>query len=293
MKAKVSVFVLLCGLLCFSLGCTPQGTGTLQLNLTDKPAEEEYSEVFITFSEISVHRGEEQDVIETLQDKDNENDVDDSGWIVISEKDQGFDLLKLQDGKFELIAEEDLTEGIYTQIRLKIVEGDDKTYVTLVGEDGEKYPLIVPSGPQSGLKLIHPFRIIAGATTILFLDFNAEKSVLRTGNGQYKLKPTIAVLSEFSHTQGIEGTVFIVDTEDPISSAEVSAFYADEVDDSNALPVGSILTDDQGNFTLPLPAGTYVLKVEAETYENTTTEEITVIGEEWNQLANPIFLTPL
>ncbi len=124
MKAKlsvVSVFVLLCGLLCFSLGCTPQGTGTLQLNLTDKPAEEEYSEVFITFSEISVHRGEEQDVIEVLQDQDNENnenDVDDSGWIVISEEDQGFDLLKLQDGEFELIAEEDLTEGIYTQIRL-------------------------------------------------------------------------------------------------------------------------------------------------------------------------------
>ena len=161
-----------------------------------------------------------------------------------------------------------------------------------MSNDKEKYPLIVPSGQQSGLKLIHPFRIITGATTSLFLDFNAEKSVLKTGNGQYKLKPTIAVLSEFSHTQGIEGTVVIVDTEEPISGAEVSAFHANEVDDGNALPVGSILTDDQGNFTLPLLAGTYVLKVEAENYETTTTEEIPVIEEEWNQLENPIFLTP-
>ena len=292
MKSKlslVSVFVLLCGLLCFSLGCTPQGTGTLQLNLTDKPAEEEYEEVFITFSQISVHRGEEQDY------ENDENNVNGGGWIVISEEEQGFDLLPLQDGKFELLAEEDLTDGIYTQIRLKIVEGDDengepKTYVML---DDEKYPLIVPSGPQSGLKLIHPFRIMAGATTVLFLDFNAERSVFKTGNGQHKLKPTIAVLSEFSYTQGIKGTVVNVDTEDPILGAEVSAFYADEVDDIDALPVGSILTNEDGNFALPLPAGTYVLKVEEGNYEPTTTEEISVIEEVWNQLGSPIELTPL
>ena len=124
MKSKlslVSIFVLLCGVLCFGLGCTPQGTGTLQLNLTDQPPDEEYAEVFITFSQISVHRGEEQDY------ENDENNVNGGGWIVISEEEQGYDLLTLQNGEFELLAEEDLTEGIYTQIRLKIVEGDDES----------------------------------------------------------------------------------------------------------------------------------------------------------------------
>lgn len=292
MKSKLSlVFVLLCGVLYFSLGCTPQGTGTLQLNLTDQPADEEYEEVFITFSQISVHRGEEQDY------GNDENNVNGGGWIIISEEEQGYDLLKLQDGKFELLAEEDLTEGIYTQIRLKIVEGDDengdpKTYVKLAG-DGEKYPLTVPSGSQSGLKLIHPFRIMVGTTTVLFLDFNAEKSVLKAGNGQYKLKPTIAVLSELSYTQGIKGTVVNVVTEDPILGAEVFAFYADDVDDTDVLPVGSTFTNEDGSFAIPLPEGTYILKIEEGNYEPTTTGEISVIDEVWNQLESPIELNPL
>ena len=44
---------------------------------------------------------------------------------------------------------------------------------------------------------------------------------------------------------------------------------------------------------MTLPAGTYVLKVEAENYKTTTTEQIPVIEKEWNQLENPIVLTPL
>ena len=292
MKSKlslVSVFVLLFGVLYFSLGCTPQGTGTLQLNLTDQPADEEYEEVFITFSQISVHRGEEQDY------ENDENNVNGDGWIVISKEEQGYDLLTLQDGEFELLAEEDLTDGVYTQIRLKIVEGDvengdPKTYVML---DGEKYPLTVPSGSQSGLKLIHPFRIMVGTTTVLFLDFNAEKSVLKTGNGQYKLKPTIAVLSELSYTQGIKGTVVNVVTENPILGAEVFAFYADDVDDTDVLPVGSTFTNEDGSFAIPLPEGTYILKIEEGNYEPTITEEISVIDEVWNQLGSPIELNPL
>ena len=55
---------------------------------------------------------------------------------------------------------------MYTQIRLKIVEGNDiernpETYLGLE-EGGDKNPLEVPSGAQSGLKLIHPFTLPAG-----------------------------------------------------------------------------------------------------------------------------------
>lgn len=298
----ISVFILLCGLLCFTPGCTPQGTGTLQLNLTDQPAEDEYQEVFITFSQISVHRGEEEDSLESLQDEENgndENEMNGNGWIVISEEEQGFDLLLLQDGKFELLAEEDLREGIYTQIRLKIVAGDDengepKTYVRLVGDD-TKYPLFVPSGPQSGLKLIHPFRIIAGAETVLFLDFDAKKSIVRTGNGLFILKPTIAVLSEFSYKQGIKGQVVSAAGDEPVGDATVAAYAADSGQNENGdgeLPVGSIATDETGNFTLPLPAGTYSLEVAAEGYQTKAINDIIVVEEIWNTLTEPIVLDP-
>ncbi len=213
------------------LGCDTgqKKTGTLRLNLTDAPGQ--YEEVYITFTEVSVHRGEAQDNCTDNatdnctalalnknngkgKDKDNQTDTDDpddsdnqtgldnqtdqEGWIVISDQEQGFDLLKLQDGKFDLLVEAELEAGVYTQIRLKITDGLDnesepKTYVKV---DGEKYPLVVPSGTKSGLKLVHPFTITADNETVLYLDFDAEKSVNQTGSGTYKLKPTIKVLTE-------------------------------------------------------------------------------------------------
>ena len=163
MKSKVflSVFILLCGLLCFSSGCTLEGTGTLTINLTDEPGD--YEEVHITVSQISVHRGEEEEATEERV-QDSEENANDGNWIIISEVKQGYNLLDFQDGAFSPLAEADLEAGVYTQIRLKIVEGEDETYVRLESEEGEgnKYPLKVPSGAKSGLKLVHPFKIFAG-----------------------------------------------------------------------------------------------------------------------------------
>lgn len=302
----MSVLVLLCGLLCFNLGCNSNGTGTLQVNLTDKPADEIYEQVVITFSQISVHKGLEQDVVEATQDEEDDNNEDevdnDGGWIVINGDEQAFDLLQLQDGKFDLLAQDALTEGVYTQIRLKIADGNDeagnpKTYVKLAGDD-TKYPLIIPSGLQSGLKLIHPFRIIADSITVLYLDFNAEKSLIKTGNGQYKLKPTIAVLSEL-YKQGIVGKVVSAEESEepiPVAGASISAYSVEAMQDEDAendLPVGSTVTDESGDFTLPLPPGTYTLQVEAEGYEAILTEEINVAVGVWTTLTVPIQLNPL
>lgn len=225
MRAKIiglSIALLLV-VLYGGLGCDTgqKTTGTLRLNLTDAPGQHE--EVYITFTEVSVHRGEAQDnctdnatdnctALALKKDNDNgngkgkdtdnqtdlDNATDQEGWLVISDQEQGFDLLKLQDGKFDLLAESELAAGVYTQIRLKITDGldnesDPKTYVKV---DGEKHPLIVPSGTKSGLKLVHPFTITADNETVLYLDFDAEESVNQTGSGTYKLKPTIKVLTD-------------------------------------------------------------------------------------------------
>jgi len=65
-----------------------------------------------------------------------------------------------------------------------------------VGTNGE--PLEIPSVYQTGIKLIHPFEIIEGETTELTIDFDAEKSIVKTGNGRYILKPTIKVITNIS-----------------------------------------------------------------------------------------------
>ena len=201
-KKVLIVTVLIGAFLCFFWGCEPKEetgkTGTLIINLTDAPGD--YEEVYITFTEVSVHKAEAEgtdgdDDNSTNGSGDNETEA---GWIIVSDEEQGFDLLALQDGNIDLLAQSELDTGKYTQIRLKITDGNDendepKTYVMV---EGEKYVLSIPSGIQSGLKLIHNFTIDTDNETILFLDFDAEKSVHQTGAGDYKLNPTIKVLKE-------------------------------------------------------------------------------------------------
>jgi len=219
MKPKTTIGLLTCiliaGCLYAGAGCNMPETakGTLTLNLTDAPGE--YESVYITFTEVSVHRGESQDNStqvtlfrdsdneseadnETDTDTDNQTAADDDGWIVISSEEQGFDLLTLRNGAFDLLAQAKLDAGVYTQVRLKITDatddsGEPKTYVQV---DGEKYPLVVPSGTKSGLKLTRHFTITGDNETVLYLDFDAEKSVRQTGSGTYHLKPTIKILTE-------------------------------------------------------------------------------------------------
>jgi hypothetical protein len=273
-KSILTVIGIIVSLVCFGAGCdTRKNKGTLKINLTDQPAN--YEDVYITFSEVSVHRGGSED---------NETD---SGWIVLNDEEQGFDLLTLQGGKFELLAQADLDEGVYTQIRLKIVDGNDengepRTYVKV---DGEKHALNVPSGSKSGLKLIHSFSIDSGSETVLYLDFDAEKSINETGSGRYQLKPTIAVLSELLPIQGEQG----------ISGSVVDAASGDPIEGAVVVPSGSggsAVTNEDGEFSISLPSGSYILEVTADGYEAYTSGPV-VVDTQFVELESPIQLTPV
>ena len=192
MKTKTLIFatILSISLIFIGIGCGPvEKTGTLQINLTDAPGD--YSKVVICFTEISVHKSLADN--ETAEDNETE-------WFIISDKEQSFDLLTLQmsEGKFNLLGEADLTVGHYTQIRLKITdaldnESNPKTYIMLADDNETKYPLVVPSGTKSGLKLTSGFDITADNDTVIYLDFDAEESV-KTPGDKYHLQPTIKIL---------------------------------------------------------------------------------------------------
>jgi hypothetical protein len=162
------------------------GKGRLKIYLTDSSEKykandsEAYSAVYITISRIEAHIAGD--------DEDTEGE-----WIVLKEWTEGeepeFDLITLQDVS-ELLVDGSFDAGKYTQIRLFVID----TSVDI--ELGESEVLVeIPSVYQTGLKLIHPFEINDGQTTKLTIDFDAEKSIIKTGNGNYKLKPTIKVTS--------------------------------------------------------------------------------------------------
>src|SRR5690606_29226041 len=85
----------------------------------------------------------------------------------------------------------DVKEGDYTQIRLGVVAGDD-TYIEL--DDGSRYPFTIPSNEQTGLKLVRGFRVDKDSPVAFTLDFDVRKSMVRQGNGRYKLKPTLRII---------------------------------------------------------------------------------------------------
>jgi len=175
-------------------GCTttvPAGQSTLVIAVKDAPKNTDIGTITylgLDISEVSVHRASGN---QTATDTDEEmaaTESDDSGtagWTVVVSQQRTVDLMRLTDAS-EVIGQKKMDPGTYTQIRLKIESGT-------VTVDGADHNLVVPGGV---LKLNRGFVLKPNETLKLTLDFNVEKSLIRTGSDQYKLKPVIAVISE-------------------------------------------------------------------------------------------------
>jgi hypothetical protein len=157
-----------------SLDSTP-GMGTLEVRLHDAPVN--YEEVNVFIERVEVNRS------------DSEN-----GWVVVSEPNESYNILELTNGNFEVLADVELEEGLYRQIRL-ILSRDNNSVVI----DGEKSGLFVPSGAQTGIKINVDAEIREGIRYVLLLDFDAKRSVVKTGQAQFPgflLKPVIRASNE-------------------------------------------------------------------------------------------------
>ena len=159
------------------------GKGGLEIYFTDSSEKykindsETYLEVNVTISKIQVH----------LAGDDEEAEGEWIEWILDEETE--YNLIELEDVSV-LLSEGELEPGKYTQIRLLITNPN----ILLYGSE-KVITLVIPSADQMGIKLIHPFEIIENGTTELTIDFDAEKSVVKTDNGEYILKPVIKVTS--------------------------------------------------------------------------------------------------
>jgi len=187
------------------------------------------------------------------------------------------DLIKLEDVSI-LLASLQLEPNKYTQLRLFLEEGEDNAWLILNDEESTQVFFEIPSSVNTGIKLNHPFEIVAGMITKLTIDFDADKSIIKTGNGKYKMKPVIGVESEIYSdgelpigTGSVSGTVSYYDSESleliMVGGANVSLTGGAYIFTNTT--VTSEEVGSEGTFNLSnVPAGNYTLNVFADTFND-------------------------
>lgn len=247
----------------FAVGCSTNsdtGTGTLEVRMFDAPGDYEQVNVFVERVEMNRTEGDE-------------------GWAVVSEPGQQYDLLELTNGNFEVIADAELETGTYRQIRL-ILSRDDNNVVI----NSEEHNLTIPSGQETGIKLNVDANIEAGIRYVLLLDFDVNRSVVKTGQSSspgYILKPVIRAVNEAT-SANISGTI------SPVETRALVTVYADE-----EVVTSTYADSDTGGFLLvglDKTEATYRLMIEPRTegYDGTEVPDITVILGETNNLGEII-----
>lgn len=224
-------------------------SGEVSVSLTDA-ATDEYNAVYVTIKAIEVHMS---------------NDT----WETILSPNETFNLLDLVGGVREELGIAELPTGNYTQMRL-IIGGTPDQGINILSEvhpyanyvidsDNAYHELKIPSGYQTGIKIVHGFEINANQTTELILDFDASRSVVQAGSsGNWLLKPTIKVLDTELYTI-VTGTVK-EDNDIPLDGALVSAQTYDpgaaDVKDVVVVQTSTISNQD-GVYKLFLKPGAY------------------------------------
>ena len=169
---------------------TMAGQSTLIIAVKDAPKTSDtdpITHLWLNISEVSIHRASAN---QSIIDSDEEmtaaesDEKDGAGWTTIVNQTQVVDLLQLTNVS-QVLGQKTVDAGKYNQIWLKIDSG------TITTKNTEK-DLDVPSGV---FRLNRGFVLEPDETLKLTLDFNVEKSVVRTGSDQYRLKPVISVIS--------------------------------------------------------------------------------------------------
>ena len=243
------MFALLALYSCNDGGSSSSDVGTVSMSLTDAMSNQ-FNAVYVTIDDVQVHT--------------NGNGNGDNSWQSVSAPNlpKTFNLYDLTNGVREEIGLADIASGTYTQMRLIISTTPDDGINELsethpfanyvIDKDDNYQELKIPSGIQTGIKIVHGFTISANQTTELILDFNAEKSVVVAGNsGNWLLRPTIKVGStdELSIIQGkvtSDGSAGIAG-----ALVSVQKFDGSATDDKDKIIIQTTtITDSDGYFAI-------------------------------------------
>lgn len=174
MKKILLVVASFCAILFFN-SCKKEKVeyGSITVNMTDAPAG--YQQVNVDIQSVEVHM------------------VPTSGsaqWITLTTNSGVYDLLKLQNGiDTTIVTTNQLPAGKITQMRL--ILGNNNS---VMDNSSTIYPLTVPSGSQTGIKIPGPITVTANTSVQVLIDFDADKSVIQQGTQEFQLKPVIQAL---------------------------------------------------------------------------------------------------
>lgn len=163
-----------------------------------------------------------------------------------------YNLLEFSNGLNTLIATSNLSDANVSQIRL--ILGSENTVV--VG--GVTYPLSTPSAEQSGLKLQVNQTLLADIQNEILLDFDANASIVKTGNGTYKLKPVVRTIVT-AITGNIKGSITPIGTLAVVTATSVNAVeYSSSVNKLGQFQISGLLP---GTYTFTVTPSLPLLPV--------------------------------
>jgi len=144
------------------------------VNLTDTPVDNATS-VVIDFTGVDLHN------------------TNGSTFSIKFPSPRQIDLLTLQNGLTgALLQSESVPAGNYDSMQLNVLADKDtqgESYITL--NTGAQYPLYIPSGSETGLKLLTPFTVVKGQPLQFIIEFDLRQSITGTDGQNYLLVPAL------------------------------------------------------------------------------------------------------
>jgi hypothetical protein len=159
--------------------------------------------VSVTLTEVSVHVSGANDADEIHGDDIKD---DDGKWVVISDQEQTFDLMAIEDNVLAPLGEADVPAGKITQIRMKLKTAtpieNDETHLAaaVVNAEGQTCDMVVPaSAVDPGVKISGVFKALpleSGTTHSVVISLRLSDITQTTDSTcSYRLNPVIKVRS--------------------------------------------------------------------------------------------------
>jgi hypothetical protein len=244
----------------------PAATGAMKLSVTDAPVDSA-QEVWVQFRAVEFKPMGADPVMQDLKDANG------------AAAPKRINLLPLQDGRTSVLLDGvQLPAGDYEWLRL-LVDNEPNVRDSYIVVNGNECELRIPSGDESGLKMIRGFTLPAGGSIALTADFDLRKSIRQPPGQQgmgvnctqaYMMKPVLRLVKD-SEAGAITGKV------DPTLFAATDCkrmVYAfadgtnaagstvpDDYDGNSPDPVQMVKADaSTGNYQVSfLPAGNYTV----------------------------------
>lgn len=251
-------------------GTSSVDTGRLSLYVTDAPVDDADA-VVVAFTGVQVKPAEGDPIsLQVCAEETgagDENETNNSGaqnnesaaWCENGVR--KIDLLKYRGmDAAPLVEDEELPAGRYEWIRLEVLTSRtsaDDSYITI---EGTPRPLWVPSGDQTGLKLVQGFTVPAGGSASFTIDFDLRKSIANPQGpflDTYFLRPALRLVDNTltGHLEGniagdlIEGTACLA--ADPPGVGVIYVFQPDgdishDTDPEDAVTSATVDSIDEG-----------------------------------------------